>query len=561
MKNKSIYNIIFYTILVFCISAFSYFPESYSKYIKDEIGDKSPVRYHVNLESLRDADIKNLAFDSSSTYEIANYIFDFNRSDMWKSGDSKQVITIEVEQTKCKIININGVEVNTENTATIEYDHKGTDKISVIYSCNVSDIKVVEDNEERIFTNVYIYEQFNSENRYLYKEAKGIKVSLDDYYENFPIPNQDIVIEGNKITIPDGISKEDAKNGFDRWIDEYYIDASDEYKSAVNAYIKTVYNTKEDMLDENKELKGMTYSFVDNNHIYEIDANFLGYARTYYGTLISDTLINIMFSNPSLTDDEYNEITEYYFKEYGKYDDRELEKIMHYIKNYGSIKHVMTKDENGNYKEINGITYDPIEDKITLSQPFMDYVNIFYNQKIEVKFAKATPMYIVVRNSLKTIYGNLISDELYNLILGPTLNDSISKNAIDVTDKPYAYTDYFTYKDPVKNNYILLIISSDGVTSTTVQMIDLGEVDTLVTTQTVTEDENSLSISITNDNQNLDDCKTRITDVIKELDKYFNTTYKDELTDNMFIQDTETENIKSSIVDTNVTIEYIIKFQ
>lgn len=561
MKNKSIYNIIFYTILVFCISIFSYFPESYSKYIKDEIEDKSPVRYHVDLESLRVNDL-TLAFNGSSTYEKVDYIFEFNKSNLWKDGDTHQEITIKVEQDVCKITNVKSTinaEINN-NIATINYNNSLDDKITVIYNCNVSDITVNENGKEYIYSNVYIYDKYNSENTYLYTKGNGMKVLLSKYYESFPIPNEDIIIEGTRITIPDSASKTEAKNGFDSWIKEYYKNFTDEYKSAVHSYVNSVYTSENDMFNSNKVLKGISYTYdsIEGNHIYQIDDNFLGYARTYFARTLSDDLTRIMFSNSSLNDDQYNEIFRYYFETYGNYTDEELEKIMDYITNFGSVKHVMTKDENGEYNVIGGLTYNPEKDEIRISLPFMDYVNIFYNKKIEIAFSNTMSMYIVLRNSLKTVYGDLLSNELYNSMLGTTLMNSISKNATDATDTPTAYTDYFTYKDPTNNNYILLIISSDGNEKTTAEIIDLGIVDTLVTTQVVNETENKLNISITHDNTDTNESKTVITEIIRKIDVYFGTNYKDEITDELFTTSTETERITSIIDGNNVTILYTI---
>ena len=563
MKNKSIYNIIFYTILVFCISIFSYFPESYSKYIKDEIEDKSPVRYHVDLESLRINDLI-LAFNDTSTYEKVDYIFEFNKSNLWKDGDTNQKITIKVEQDVCKITDVKSTinaEINN-NIATINYNNSLDDKITVIYNCNVSDITVNENGEKYIYSNIYIYDKYNSENTYLYTKAKenGMKVLLSKYYESFPIPNEAIKTEGTKIIIPDSVSKKDAKNGFDSWIKKYYKDFTDEYKSAVHSYVNSVYTSENDMLNSNKVLEGITYTYdpVEGNHIYQIDNDFLGYARTYFARSLSDDLTRIMFSNNSLDDAGYNRIFRYYFETYGNYEEEELEKIMDYITNFGSVKHIMTKNGNGEYNVINGLTYDPEKDEIRISLPFMDYVNIFYNKKIEIAFSNSMSMYIVLRNSLKTVYGDLLSDELYNSMLGTTLMQSISKNATDATETPKAYTDYFTYKDPTNNNYILLIISSDGKEKTTAEIIDLGIVDTLVTTQVVNETENKLNISITHDNTDINESKTVITEIIRKIDVYFGTNYKDEITDELFTTSTETERITSIIDGTNVTILYTI---
>ena len=168
MKNSNIKKIIFYTILILCISAFSYFPKSYSKYIKDE----EPAKFHVELEKLYIGYLEKLAPRSTSTYKEVNYVVRFNRSQVMKNDDKEQYIYIDIEQPLCNITDItsNGIVTIQSNKATIKYTNKGNDLISVNYKCNVADITTIDNGHEVLYTNVYVYEKFMPENiKYLYR--------------------------------------------------------------------------------------------------------------------------------------------------------------------------------------------------------------------------------------------------------------------------------------------------------------------------------------------------------------------------------------------------------
>jgi len=93
MKNMTTTKIFFYTILIFCISAFSYFPKSYSKYIKEK---EDVVRYHVGIDSVSIGNLPALVPRTSSTYKQTNYVVQFNRGQSMKEGDAWQNIYITV---------------------------------------------------------------------------------------------------------------------------------------------------------------------------------------------------------------------------------------------------------------------------------------------------------------------------------------------------------------------------------------------------------------------------------------------------------------------------------
>ena len=550
MKNRNIGKIIFYTILILCISAFSYFPKSYSKYIKEE----EPVKFHVELEKLYIGYLEKLAPRSTSTYKEANYIVRFNRSQVMKDGDESQYVYIDIEQSTCNITNVssNGNVTVNGNKATIKYTKAGTDTVSVSYKCNVADITTIDNNLDILYTNVYIYEKFMPENiKYLYAKAEGNKMLLTYYYSLYPLPTAEISDDGKTLTIPSII--ENKYTEFTTWLNLYRTSLNNAYDLEINSYIASTYNNEEDILNLTKNLKGLsvTYDPVSESYIYQIDDNFLGYARTYYNYAVFSNFTKVAFSNSNLVDLEANEILKYYFTTYSTYSIEDIEKIITYVSKYGSINHMLTLNQDGIRNEIPGFVYLTDSDEIGIETSLMDYVNAYINQEITIQFASNIKMFNIFTNALPSTYSFLTEELITILNNNMTIANSIVKNNTSVADKT-VYNEYFTVQDPTTMKYILVNVSSDGISTTTVKIIELTEADTL----TITKEDNKLNISITVDNQDTTLAKNTVTNMITSLDSYFVTNYKDEIVDELFVSSTTIGNITSLIDVTNITISY-----
>lgn len=552
MKNKKNHKIIFYTILILCISAFSYFPKSYSKYIKEE----EPATFYVGINKLYIGDLDLLTPRSTSTYKIVNYSVEFSRSNLMEENDTSQQIFVEVEQTACEITSVSsrGSSSINGNKATITYTSSGTDYISVNYKCNVNDIVVSENDEEVVYTNVYVYERFMPENvRYLYAKAEGVKMLLSEYYDRYPKPEAQISSDSKQLIL--NVDTDNKFTEFNLWINSYVNVVGSGYAEDITSYISSVYNSEEDILNLSNSLKGLTvtYDSENNNYIYQIDENFLGYARTYYSFAGPTDLIKVMFSNDSLTDDEVNEIFEYYLVTYSEYSTEDIDKIMQYVSNYGSVNYIMKPNEDGTYNEIKGLVYLTDTDEIRVLDTFLDYVNTFISQEISIAFDGKNSMFNVFINSLDFTYNFLTDDLINSLTNNFNIYSSIAKNNSTVTEKT-EYSDYFVVQDTTTKKYILVNVYSDGVTNTNVKIIELGVADSLV----VTQEEDGLNISITVDNQDSTVAKNNITEIMLNLDQYFGTNYKDEIVDELFVSSTTIGNITSVLDGTNITISYII---
>jgi len=552
MKNKRIHKIIFYTILVLCISAFSYFPKSYSKYIKEE----EPARFYVGISKLYMGDLDLLTPRTTSTYKIANYSIEFRRNDLMNGSDTQQQLFIEVEQAACTIDSISskGSKTINGNNATITYTSKGEDYIIVNYSCNVSDIVIEENEEELVYTNVRIYEKYMPEDiKYLVAKADGVKMFLSEYYVRYPKPKAIISNDSRQLTL--NIDTDNKYNEFNLWLNSYVNSVGSKYAEHVTAYINSVFNNESDILNLTKELKGLTvtYDEENQNYIYQLDDNFLGYARTYYIFEGPDDLIKVAFSNPNLTDAEINEIFKYYIETYGEYSSRDIDRIMEYVSSFGSVNYIMKPKQDGTYNEIKGLVYLVENDEIRLLPSLLDYVTIYIDKEIKIAFAEKVTMFNVFLNTIESTYDFITEDIISNINTNRDLYDSIGMNNIN-QDEKIEYSDYILVQDTITKKYILFNVYSDGDAYTYVKIIELGEAELIEITQV----DNKLSISIKVNKQDIIEAKNNVIETVSALDEYFNVNYEEKIIDELFVSSVPNGDV-TSIHDTNsVTVTYTI---
>jgi len=548
------FKIIFFTLLVFCISAFSCFPESYSKYIKEE----EPIKFHVGFDKLYIGELSLLSPRSNSTYKEAYYVVEFDRSQVMKDGDTSQEIVVYVEQDVCEVTSVsaNAYTYMYDNIGIITYDHAYNDHIIVSYKCNVSDITVNENGIDLLYTNVYIYEKFMPENeQYLYAQASGIKVPLTKYFENYPKPVGEISDDYKELKLH--IDTESKYAEFIAWINLYSSSLNNQYSTEITSYINSVYNSETDILDLNKKLNGLTvtYDSENSNYIFEIDDNFIGHARTYYAYSGPKKLIKMVFSNNNLTDQENNEIVRYYLESYSSYTIDEINKIMLYIENYGSLNYIMKPNLDGTYNKIVGFTYSSDSNEVKIDSYILNYVNSFIDKKISIAFASRPRMNSIFINALLLTY-DFMTQELVDLIdANDNIYTSIGMNNTSVIEK-VAYSDYYTIQDPTTKKYILLNIYSDGLTHTYAKVVELGIANALSIIKTA--DGYDISMTVDYDSENVNVSKDNIVSIVGNIDEYFETNYKDKIVDDLFTTSTTIEDITSLIEENNITISYSI---
>lgn len=557
MKKSIINKIIFYTILVICISYFSCFPKSYSKYIKDEV----PLKYDIKIANLYSEKWYTTTILSTSTYKTVNYSISFDRSQVMNENDQQQQLTIEIEQSSCQIIDVisNGNFEKNGNQATITYNTPGTDKIGVHYKCNVLDIVKTEEEKQVIYTNVYVHEKFIPENvPYLYTYIAGTKKYLDDYYIDYPKPAAQI--NGKTLVLhEDTANKQEALT---TWIKLYNQDLENDYGDELLAYVNSGYESEEDIKKLSLRGINVTYDDATGNYTYEIDDNFVGYARTYYLAKNSSQFIKMHFSNDNLSEEEANDILRHYFLEYSGYSEEKINKIVQYVSRYdGGINYILKPKSDGTYNEIKGFLNDDKSDGVRILDTLMQYVDSYIEQKIVIEYSTRAYMFTFYKNALTSTY-DFITDELFTALTGNgNIFVSIGKNANDIVDEKVAYSDYFTieYSDTngAKKYVLLNIYSGENLANTCVEIIELGTAEAL----NVTKTETGFDVSITVDNQDLTLAKNNVLETVLALDTYLEVNYKDKFVDELFTSSQTTPDNITSVIDNEnktITISYSI---
>ena len=557
MKNKKVNKIIIYTLIVFGISSFSCFPKSYSKYIKEE----TPIRYYVGIDKLYIGEIETIRLSSSTSYEYVQHEFSFNRSQSMKDYDTRQEIIIEIAEPTCEITNVSskGSVTKNNNIATITYSPSDPidDKISVNYRCRVNDITITENEIDYIASNVLIYDQFLPSNEnYLYLKGK-FKELLSTYKFNHPEPSTELTFDSRNLVIP--ASYTDSKyEAFKNWlIAEYGSTHNNQYDQEILKYVRKVYNSDSDITDVSKNLKGLSvrYDQDSDSFIYQIDDNFIGYARTYYAYEGPGIFLKAVFINNSLNDSELNEMFESYLQEYSTYNPNQIDIIMNYISHYGSLNYIIKPETDGSYKTIPGFEYNSGTQEIQIEDSLYYIALSHHDKKIYIKRALASEMYFFYKKVLPVAYRDLPVDML-NLLKS---NSNILKTVMKYTDSnPDEFSEYFVVKNNETNDYVLVniySIISEGMNC--VEVIELGNKPSNIE---MTKVDNKLNVTVTLDNQDTDVAKTNLTDIVTKLDSYFGTNYKNEIDDSLFIGNSTT-NITSVIDGNNITITYSIIIQ
>lgn len=563
--KKNISKILIYMFTILSIPFFAYYPTSNAKYLKEE---KNALVYDINIKQMNIGQIETI-INNSSNYLTASYKVEFNRSDLMTPNDQEQLIKIIVEQPTCKIDSVvtssSPIKNINNNEAVLKYNTSSTngEKITVSYSCNVESII---DSNNFVATSIKIYEKNQEEVNYHEYANSFFKIEKTAYYNIHPIPSSGISISDDKKTLilPNTITEkyDEVKNWLNIYSQEYGLT-----QSRVETYFKTVFNNDNDLINTSNfnKLKGLTISYNPTNQEYTfiLDDNFSGYLKTYYSFINSSNYLNYYFSNNNLTDQESNDLFEFYLKEYqiyNGYSDDEIDIIITYIKTLGSIKKV-----TNNELTIPGLGYEM--DYIYVSNRLLDYAKNYLDPKIKINFDTSANMWKSFTNTVKSKY-SFVSDELYStLSTNLALNKSITKN--NTNKEPVAYSDYFKYYDETNKNYVMLNVESSGAYSeenptggnTYVELVQLGNATDLNLITEVSQ-ENSLKNNLVGAEVTFDkndttmNPKDELIETVEALDNYLQTKDNTEdIIDEMF---TESQNIDDTIFESTVTSDEIV---
>lgn len=382
MNIKKINLVLLYTLFIFSLFTFSVYPKSHAKYFKEDV----PLVYKIGLVGLYRGQNETSAFATGTTYDKAVYQFNFDRSTLVKDEAEYVSYRVVVDEV-CNIESVSSTYASSTsingNEATIEYskNDNNADNIVVKYSCDVKDLIVTGTNGlNYINTDYEIYETYHPDKiEYLYMYGLGgvTYISLDNFYERYPIPEG--IISEDKKTLKIPKAAENKYETFTVWVDEYvstYLtDAYD--KSVVKNYILDTFVDEASILGETLVLKGLEKEHNDENYVYVIDANLIGYAKTADAELPT----NMYFSNPSADAEVLTNIFTYYLENYLYPNDSDsVKKVIDYVNSCGGVASII-KDSS---ITIAGLTYDSEEGLLRVSKNILIIINSINSDVVEI---------------------------------------------------------------------------------------------------------------------------------------------------------------------------------
>lgn len=538
MNLKKINKVLIYTLLVFSLFTFSVYPKSHAKYFKED----ESLFYGLNLNKLFIGENDTISYVSGTNYSTVKYRFSFNRSTLLKSDDDSLNYKIVVDDV-CSIDSVSGdgsKSING-NTATIKFTDNTESEIIVYYSCSVDDLLVNESDLDFVTSSFKVYETYKPDNiEYLYTKGSD-KILLSDYYEKYPLPTGIISDDKKTLTIPNiALNKYDT---FTSWLSEYANTYGSAYTSDLSAYIETVYNDEDTILDTSLSLRGIsvTNDSSKDQYVYELEDNVIGYARTSR----SYNKNNMYFSDKNMTDDEITEVLTYYLNTYVYPDDSETAtKVLEYILNKGGINKLISGE-----CKIPGLIYGAEEDVVNISTNILSIITASESSPV---FATHTTQ---IFDMFDSIAAGLTSN--YSFITDAVI-DYLNNNCYDFVNlwikTGEAFNEYFVITpvtqdsdgNDITHNSILFHIYSNYIES---------DETTHVNYVTATELISGMEVKV---EYSIDDIESAKSDL-----NTINTTINKEVTldDNMFtISGTYNDGYYTSVVtDSTITISFVIE--
>lgn len=434
MNIKRINKVLIYTLLVFSLFTFSVYPKSHAKYFKED----ESLFYGITLNNMFKGVNDQISYLSGTNYKNAKFTFKFDRSTMLKNNESlKYKIVVYNNCTIDKVVTKGSKSVNN-NIATITYNDNNDDQIQIQYSCNIDESIVQDSGIDFVYTNYKVYETYQPDNiEYLYMRG-SYKISLDNYYQLYPLPSG-VISDDKKVLILPKDSNNKYKT-FTSWISDYANQYGADYLNILQNYIQTKYLDEVTILNTTLSLPGITVEFdsTTNEYKYTLDDNVIGYARTKYANYKN----NMYFTDDNLTSEKLNEIFIYYLENFVFPDDDIIKnKVVEYINNKGGIY----KLYKGEIK-IPGVVYYPESDLITISQNIMDIITA----------SESSPVFAT--------HGNKF-DMFDSVVAGLTSNYSFITDAVIdyLNNNCYDFVNMWMKTAEVFDEYFVIIPEIEGV--------------------------------------------------------------------------------------------------
>lgn len=448
MNIKKINKVLIYTLLVFSLFTFSVYPKSHAKYFKED----ESLFYGITLDKLFVGENDTISYVSGTNYSKVKYRFSFNGSNLLKDGES--VSYRVVVDNVCSIDSSSPKGSKNGNEVTINLNANTNDEIVVYYSCNVEDLIEEDSGIDFVKSGFKVYETYQPDNiEYLYTKGSE-KISLSDYYNNYPLPTGIISDDKKTLTLPkDAINKYDT---FVSWINDYGNKYGAAYTSDLLAYVQSVYSDETAILNKELSLRGITVtSDANGDYTYVLQDSVIGYARTARSLY----KYSMYFTDKSMEADDMTEVLTYYLNTYVYPDDSEtVTKVLDYINSRGGIKKLINKEI-----KIPGLTYGEEENVVKISENILSI--IIASESSPVFAIHTTQVFDMFDSIAAGLTGNysFITDEVV---------DYLNDNCYDFVNMwikiDAAFSEYFVITpviNEVKHNSILFHIYSPYVES------------------------------------------------------------------------------------------------
>jgi len=315
MKNNIFRTFIYTFLFVLSISFFT-FPASYTKYDESKLEALKYSSELVVLDKAQDDAIDNVSFDDSLSTATVLFTLFKNKAN-YMDGVSKDSYEIVVPSSCHASQNL------------IEFTD--TDSVDISLTCNLSNSEIVRDegDSKAIDFEVLVNERI---------EDDVIPFRYKKFYVNKEIPEKEVVRE--KVEEKETVS-EDKLKYFQRKIKEIVL-AKEKYsnfETEVTNYIDSA-----DLSNGQFELLGIKveYDALKDEFFYQIDENFLGYARTF-DSYNGESSNSVMYFSTDRSE-ELDSVFEYYLGKYYSLDEKSNYLILNYVKANGGIQEVIYND-------------------------------------------------------------------------------------------------------------------------------------------------------------------------------------------------------------------------
>lgn len=369
---KYLGTLLYTTIFIGSMSIFT-FAESSAKYIKNDL---HVLNYGVKFKNLTSNYTKSEILPSSDAYTL-NYLLSFKRKNNMNEDDTLDSYTININNSNCKIENVyvdNNLTSITDDT--ISFTTPGEENIDVNISCDFE--KMVEKNELELPMNTYGYFNNNKQFLYLFAEDSYKISSVEDYYEEYGWPNNDICdFNSNTCRLLKTNDEGDMYFKFFDWllnvakIDESQKQFVADYISSSISDSNLLNKVNETTITYFNNLDGIKSWKDENYYIFEVDDYFKSYAVTdSVYNLVKTEKINFYFYNKMEADTLFLKYVQKYLSPV------DITVVQEYLKNkeqYYSVNNIF--DLINVDPRLKNITFDEEEQFLTIPNTFYSIVS------------------------------------------------------------------------------------------------------------------------------------------------------------------------------------------